>query len=61
MKKNIIFYTCLAIAWFVISIASGVMSIIGMQVDAIVAFCPSVICTFLYIDKICDNINKKEK
>ena len=52
MKKSMIFYICLAIAWFVLATISGVMAIMDVQVDAIAAFCPSMICSFLYLDKI---------
>ena len=60
MKKNMIFYICLAVAWFVLATASGIMAIMGVQVDAITAFCPSILCSFLYLDKIIQ-INRKEK
>jgi hypothetical protein len=52
MKKFTILYICLAVAWFVLAAASGVMAFMGMQVDAIVAFWPSILCTCLYLDKI---------
>ena len=52
MKKISIFYICLAIAWFVLATVSAVMVFMGVQVDAIAAFCPSILCTCLYIDKI---------
>ena len=61
MKKSMIFYICLAIAWFVLAVASGVMAIMGIQVDAISAFCPSMLCSFLYLGKVIELINKKEK
>jgi hypothetical protein len=51
MKKITIFYICLAVAWFILATASGIMAIMGVQVDAIVAFCPSILCSFLYLDK----------
>lgn len=60
MKKSMIFYICLAIAWFVLATITGVMVIMGVQVDAITAFCPSMLCSFLYLDKILQ-INRKEK
>jgi hypothetical protein len=52
MKKITIFYICLAIAWFILAAISGVMALMGVQVDAIVAFCPSILCTCLYLDKV---------
>ena len=51
------FYLGMAIAWLGITIACSVLMFKGEQVDALVAFCPSALCTTLYIDKI----TKKEK
>lgn len=51
------FHLGLAIAWLGITIACGVLMFKGVQVDALVAFCPSALCTTLYIDKI---INKEK-
>ena len=51
MKRNMIFNICLAIAWFVLATVSAVMALMGIQVDAIVAFCPSILCSLLYLDK----------
>ena len=59
MKKNMIFYTCLAVAWFIITIISGVMAIMGIQVDAINAFCPSALCSCLYLGKVIELIKIK--
>lgn len=60
MKKSMIFYICLAIAWFVLATVSAVMALMGIQVDAIVAFCPSILCSLLYLDKIAQ-LYRKEK
>ena len=60
MKKNMIFYICLAVVWFVLATASGIMAIMGVQVDAITAFCPSILCSFLYLDKIIQMDSKKK-
>ena len=60
MKKSMIFYICLVVAWFALATASAVMALMGMQVDAIVAFCPSVLCSLLYLEKIVQ-MHRKEK
>ena len=60
MKKSMIFHICLAVVWFAIAIISAIMMFMGVQVDAITAFCPSMLCSFLYLDKILQ-INKQEK
>jgi hypothetical protein len=60
MKKFTIFYICLAVAWFVLATVSAVMAFMGVQVDAIVAFCPSILCSCLYLDKIVQ-LHRKEK
>lgn len=64
MNKYPIFYIVMAILWIVITIISGLMSIAGQQVDAYLAFAPSMVCAFMYIEKILDSIidkiNKKE-
>ena len=60
MKKNMILYICLAVAWFVLATVSAVMALMGMQVDAIMAFCPSILCSLLYLDKFVQ-AHRKEK
>jgi hypothetical protein len=60
MKKFTILYICLAVAWFVLATVSAVMAFMGVQVDAIVAFCPSILCSCLYLDKIVQ-LHRKEK
>jgi hypothetical protein len=60
MKKITILYICLAVAWFVLATVSAVMAFMGVQVDAIVAFCPSILCSCLYLDKIVQ-LHRKEK
>lgn len=65
MRKYPIFYIIMAILWITITIINGLMAIAGQQVDAYLAFAPSMICTCMYIEKILnsvlDKINKKEK
>lgn len=63
MKKYPMFYIIMATLWIVITVISGLMSAEGQQVDAYLAFAPSMLCAFMYIEKILDNvfdkINKK--
>ena len=60
MKKTI-FYICLAVVWFFITIDYTILAFNKVQVNALDVFWPSILCVFLYADKAYENLNKKEK
>lgn len=61
MKKITIFRIILAACWLGLAVAYGVLMFQGVQVDALCGFCPSALCASLYIDKIIQDLEKKEK
>ena len=60
MKKTTFFYICFATIWFAFAAAYSVMALMGVQVNAVAALCPSFLCSCLYFDKI-KQIYAKEK